>query len=99
MKPGSTLPAAASRLRLFNLRELAVHRRRTSASIAVMAVAAMYLVAVFGIFGSITGSVNRLADGSPASPRWRSRALPTPVFPTRSRPTSRRSPVSALRRR
>lgn len=63
VKPGSTLPAAASRLRLFNLRELAVHRRRTSASIAVMAVAAMYLVAVIGIFGSITGSVNRLADG------------------------------------
>lgn len=23
----------------------------------------MYLVAIFGIFGSITGSVNRLADG------------------------------------
>ncbi|WP_420891046.1 ABC transporter permease [Mycobacterium persicum] len=63
VRPGSTLPAAASRLRLFGLRELAVHRRRTSASIAVMAVAAMYLVAVFGIFGSITGSVNRLADG------------------------------------
>ena len=55
--------AAASRLRLFSLRELAVHRRRTMASIAVMAVSAMYLVAVFGIFGSITGSVNRLADG------------------------------------
>ena len=28
-----------------------------------MAVSAMYLVAVFGIFGSITGSVNRLAGG------------------------------------
>ncbi|WP_369807208.1 ABC transporter permease, partial [Mycobacterium sp. 1081908.1] len=28
-----------------------------------MAVSAMYLVAVFGIFGSISGSVNRLADG------------------------------------
>ena len=55
--------AAASRLRVFSLRELAVHRRRTMASIAVMAVSAMYLVAVFGIFGSITGSVNRLADG------------------------------------
>ncbi|MEN3317811.1 MAG: putative transport system permease protein [Mycobacterium sp.] len=63
MKPGSTIAAAASRLRLFSLRELAVHRRRTIASIAVMAVSAMYLVAVFGIFGSITGSVNRLADG------------------------------------
>jgi putative ABC transport system permease protein len=61
--PGSAIGAAASRLRLFSLRELAVHRRRTAASIAVMAVSAMYLVAVFGIFGSITGSVNRLADG------------------------------------
>ena len=48
---------------MFSLRELAVHRRRTVASIAVMAVSATYLVAVFGIFGSITGSVNRLADG------------------------------------
>jgi putative ABC transport system permease protein len=48
---------------VFSLRELAVHRRRTVASIAVMAVSATYLVAVFGIFGSITGSVNRLSDG------------------------------------
>ena len=63
MKPGSAMAAAASRLRVFSLRELAVHRRRTVASMAVMAVSAMYLVAVFGIFGSITGSVNRLADG------------------------------------
>ncbi|ORX20045.1 ABC transporter permease [Mycobacterium xenopi] len=55
--------AAASRLRLFSVRELLVHRRRTIASITVMAIAAAYLVAVFGIFGSITGSVNRLADG------------------------------------
>ncbi|MCW2661142.1 MAG: transporter permease [Mycobacterium sp.] len=63
MTPGSAIATAASRLRLFSLRELAVHRRRTIASIAVMAVSAMYLVAVFGIFGSISGSVNRLADG------------------------------------
>ncbi len=63
MRPGSAIAAAASRLRLFSLRELAVHRRRTIASIAVMAVSAMYLVAIFGIFGSITGSVNRLAGG------------------------------------
>jgi putative ABC transport system permease protein len=61
--PGPAIAAAASRLRLFSLRELVVHRRRTIASIAVMAVSAMYLVALFGIFGSITGSVNRLADG------------------------------------
>jgi len=59
----ATIAAAASLLRIFSLRELAVHRRRTIASIAVMAVSAMYLVAIFGIFGSITGSVNRLADG------------------------------------
>jgi putative ABC transport system permease protein len=63
MRAGSTIAAAASRLRLFSLRELVVHRRRTIASVAVMAVSAMYLVAVFGIFGSITGSVNKLADG------------------------------------
>jgi putative ABC transport system permease protein len=62
MKPGSALTAAASRLRVFSLRELAVHRRRTLASIAVMAVSAMYLVAIFGIFGSISGSVDRLSD-------------------------------------
>jgi putative ABC transport system permease protein len=63
VRPGATVAAAASRLRVFSLRELAVHRRRTIASIAVMAVSAMYLVAVLGIFGSITGSVNRLSDG------------------------------------
>jgi putative ABC transport system permease protein len=63
VRPGSAIGAAVSRLRVFSLRELAVHWRRTVASIAVMAVSAMYLVAVFGIFGSITGSVNRLADG------------------------------------
>jgi putative ABC transport system permease protein len=63
MRLGSAIVAAASRLRVLSLREIVVHRRRTLASIAVMAVSAMYLVAVFGIFGSITGSVNRLADG------------------------------------
>jgi putative ABC transport system permease protein len=63
MRPGSAIAASASRLRVFSLRELVVHRRRTMASIAVMAVSAMYLVAIIGIFGSITGSVNRLADG------------------------------------
>ncbi|MCV7194971.1 ABC transporter permease [Mycobacterium angelicum] len=57
------MAAAASRWRLFSLRELTVHRRRTVASTGVMAVSAMYLVAILGIFGSVTGSVNRLADG------------------------------------
>lgn len=63
MSPGLAIAASASRLRVFSLRELVVHRRRTAASVAVIAVSAMYLVAVIGIFGSITGSVNRLADG------------------------------------
>ena len=63
MKLATVLASSMSRLRVFSLRELTVHRRRTVASIAVMAVSAMYLVAIFGIFGSITGSVNRLADG------------------------------------
>lgn len=63
MRPGTALTAAASRLRLLSLRELGVHRRRTLASITVMTVSTMYLVGVFGIFGSITGSINRLADG------------------------------------
>jgi putative ABC transport system permease protein len=63
MRAASALTAAGSRLRVFSLRELAVHRRRTLASIAVIAVSAMYLVAIFGIFGSISGSVNRLSDG------------------------------------
>jgi putative ABC transport system permease protein len=83
VRPASTIAAAASRLRLFSLRELAVHRRRTIASIAVMAISAMYLVAVFGIFGSITGSVSRLADGQD--------------FPTPSPAMSQRFP--ALRQR
>ncbi|MCV7260576.1 FtsX-like permease family protein [Mycobacterium shimoidei] len=63
MRPVSTIGAAASRLRVFSLRELAVHRRRTIAATAVMAVSATYLVAIFGIFGSIAGSVTRLSDG------------------------------------
>ncbi len=63
MSSSARIAATASRLRVFSLRELAVHRRRTIATVAVMAVSAMYLVAVFGIFGSITGSVNRLSDG------------------------------------
>lgn len=62
MRPVAAITAAASRFRLFSLRELAVHRRRTIASIAVMAVSALYLVAVLGIFGSISASVHRLAD-------------------------------------
>ncbi|MEV5839468.1 FtsX-like permease family protein [Nocardia sp. NPDC052112] len=52
--------ATVDRLRLFNIRELFVHRSRTAMSVAVIAVSAALLVAVFGISGSITESVNRL---------------------------------------
>lgn len=51
------------RWRLFSLREFATHRGRTVASIIVMAVSAAFLVSVFGIFGSLTGSVDRLVGG------------------------------------
>jgi hypothetical protein len=59
VRSGSTIAAAASGLRVFSLRELTVHRRRTIASIAVMAVSAMYLVAVLGIFGALKDAVTR----------------------------------------
>src|SRR5882757_1835727 len=51
------------RLRLFNLRELQRHPARTAMSLAVVAISATLLVAVFGIAGSITGSSDRLVAG------------------------------------
>lgn len=51
---------ALSRLRLLNLRELRNHWVRTTASTLVVAVSAMLLVAVLGIAGSVTGSIDRL---------------------------------------
>ncbi|MCP2314962.1 putative ABC transport system permease protein [Nocardia amikacinitolerans] len=51
------------RWRLFGLREFAVHRGRTLASVTVTAVSAAFLVAVFGLFGSLTGSIDRLVGG------------------------------------
>lgn len=52
--------AVLSRLRVFTLREFAVHPARTMTSITVVAVSAVLLVAVLGISGSITGSAERL---------------------------------------
>jgi len=54
-------PAAFSRLALLNIRELRTHWGRAVASVAVVAVSAALLVAVLGVSGSITGSINRLA--------------------------------------
>lgn len=59
--PTRVTPAAISRLRLFNIRELLVHWGRALASVGVVAVSAALLVAVLGISGSVTGSAERLA--------------------------------------
>ncbi|MET9487048.1 FtsX-like permease family protein [Nocardia sp. NPDC006630] len=57
------MTALIDRWRLFSVREFSAHRGRTIASTTVMAVSAAFLVAVFGIFGSLTGSVNQLIEG------------------------------------
>jgi putative ABC transport system permease protein len=51
------------RIRAFNLRELREHPARTAMSLAVVAISATLIVAVFGIAGSITGSADRLVTG------------------------------------
>lgn len=53
--------ATLSRLLLLNLRELRTHWGRALASVAVVAVSAALLVAVLGVSGSVTGSIDRLA--------------------------------------
>lgn len=58
--------AKLDRLRLFNIREFFVYLSRTAMSVAVIAVSAALHVAVFGISGSITESVNRLGAGNAA---------------------------------
>lgn len=55
--------ALLDRLRLFTVREFTTHWGRTAASLLVMAVSSALLVAVFGISGSLTGSVARLSSG------------------------------------
>lgn len=57
------MKAAVDRLRLFSLREFNVHRGRTLASTAVVAVSAALLVAVLAIIGSIDRSIDNLATG------------------------------------
>jgi putative ABC transport system permease protein len=53
--------AAFSRLKVLNVRELRTHWGRAVASVVVVAVSAALLVAVLGVSGSITGSIDRLA--------------------------------------
>ncbi|MGL4305837.1 MAG: FtsX-like permease family protein, partial [Mycobacteriaceae bacterium] len=50
-----------SRIRLFNLRDLLTHKARVVASIGVVAVSGALLIAVLGTYGSLTGSVDKLA--------------------------------------
>ena len=52
---------ALSRFRVLGLRDLRAHWVRSLVSSAVVAVAAALLVAVLGTYGSLTGSVERLA--------------------------------------
>ena len=53
--------ASISRLKVLNVRELVTHWGRAVASVVVVAVSAALLVAVLGVSGSITGSIDRLA--------------------------------------
>ncbi len=54
---------AWDRVRVFNVRELLVHRGRTALSLLVVAVSSTLLVAVLCISGSVTGSAERLTGG------------------------------------
>jgi putative ABC transport system permease protein len=56
------ISAELSRFRLVNAREMWSHKGRTFTSMAVIAVAAALLVAIAGIYQSVTGSVAALAQ-------------------------------------
>jgi putative ABC transport system permease protein len=51
-----------SRLRLLNVRYVRGHPARTLLSVGVIACSAALIVAVFGTYGSVSGSVSRLAE-------------------------------------
>ena len=53
--------ATLSRFRVFALREFRTHWRRAVASMVVVAVSCALLVAILGIFGSLTISVDRMS--------------------------------------
>ncbi|HEY9314797.1 FtsX-like permease family protein [Williamsia sp.] len=65
MKPSAlfgSVRAGLTRIRLVNLRELLGHRLRVTTSLMVVVVASALLVAVFGTYGSLTSSVQKLSD-------------------------------------
>ncbi|MEV0293668.1 FtsX-like permease family protein [Nocardia sp. NPDC050710] len=55
--------AGLDRFRVVNITELRKHGARSAVLVGVIAVSAALLVAVLGIYGSMTGSVQRLASG------------------------------------
>lgn len=55
------IETALSRFRVLGLRDLRAHWARSLVSAAVVAIAAGLLIAVLGTYGSLTGSVERLA--------------------------------------
>lgn len=55
----STPLAAATRIRLINLRELRTHRLRVLTSLSVVVVSSALLIAVLGTYGSMTESVRQ----------------------------------------
>lgn len=57
-----SVTAELDRLRILSLRDLLAHPLRHLISIGVVTVCSALLVAVFGIYGSIVGSVDDLAD-------------------------------------
>jgi putative ABC transport system permease protein len=57
-----SLSPALSRFRLINLRHLARQRLRSALSVAAIAVAASLIVTVYGIYGSLTGSIERFVS-------------------------------------
>ncbi len=61
MPCSTVLSAVCSRLRTLSARELRTHWVRALASVVVIAVSAALLVAVLGVSGSITGSIERLS--------------------------------------
>lgn len=54
--------AVISRMRVLNLRSMSARKTRTIASLAVVAVSSILIVAIFGTYGSMTYSVERLTN-------------------------------------
>ena len=56
------ITSAVDRLRIFNVRDMILHKGRTLVSIDAIAISALLIVAVMSISTSITGSINALSS-------------------------------------